>query len=69
MLGQLYLQFAFVSGGVLPEHIQNQGSAVDDLACEGVLQVTLLGWGELVIEDDHVGFEVAHHFTDFIYLT
>ena len=69
MLGQFYLQLALVGGGVLPEHVQNQGRAVDELACEGVLQVTLLGWGELVIEDDHVGFEVAHHFTNFVHLT
>ena len=55
MLSQFHLELALVGLGVTTEYVQDEGRAVYYLGAQGVFQVALLGWGELVVEDDDVG--------------
>ena len=54
MLCQLYLKLAFAGPGTSGENIQNQCSTVDNLYAKALLQVSLLQWRELVVEDSNI---------------
>ena len=54
MLRQLHLQHAFPAGGVLGEDVEDQRSAVDDVDVELLVEVALLSWRKLVVEDHDV---------------
>ncbi len=56
-LGQFDLQLAFVSAGALGEDIEDKACSVHDPALEQTLQVALLGGGQGMVEDDHVGVQ------------
>jgi hypothetical protein len=56
-LGQFDLQLAFVSAGALGEDIEDKAGPVHDPALEQTLQVALLGRGQGMVEDDHVGVQ------------
>jgi hypothetical protein len=53
-LGELDLPFAFTGAGPPREDIENQLRAIDDLAVEPLLELSELGWRQLVVEDDEV---------------
>ncbi len=54
-LRQFHLQAAFASARARGENIQDELGAVDDFGVQRLFQVALLGGGEVVVEDDHVG--------------
>ena len=56
-LRELDLHHALLARGVLGEDVEDQRDAVDDVAFEQLLQVALLGRGELVVEDHDVDVE------------
>ena len=59
--GQLDLGLALEGVGVLAEDVEDHRGAVDGGATEQLLQVVLLGRGELVVEDDGVGVDGEAH--------
>ena len=56
-LGEFHLGLAFLAAGVLGENVENDGGAVERRPAENLLEVVLLGGGELVVEDDRVGID------------
>ncbi len=56
-LGQFDLQLALSRPGVLAEDVEDQGRPINDLDffAENLLQLPLMAWRKLVIENDHVG--------------
>ena len=56
--GQLDLGLALLAGGVLGEDVEDHRGAVDGGAAEQLLEVVLLGRGELVVEDDGVAVDL-----------
>jgi hypothetical protein len=54
VLGELDLKATFPGAGAPPEDVQNERRPVNDLNAQGVLQVLLLVWGQLVIQDEDV---------------
>ncbi len=57
--GQLHLHHALPAGGVLGEDVQDQRLPVHHVHLEQLLQVALLGRGELVVEHHHIDVEGA----------
>ena len=58
VLRQLHLEPSLVRLSASGEDIQDERCAVNDLYPKGLLQIPLLGRGELVVEDDQVVFEL-----------
>ena len=54
MLSQLHLKLALMSARSFGEDVQNESSAVYNLDLQYLLQISLLGRRELVIEDRHI---------------
>lgn len=52
VLSELDLEPALAGAGMLGEDVQNEGCTIEDLDLQGLLQVTLLGGAEFVVEDD-----------------
>ena len=52
MLRQFHLKLAFPRVGMAPEHIKDQGGAVDDLDFQGILQGPLLVGVQLIVADN-----------------
>ena len=65
VLRQFYLQLPLAGAGVAPENIQDEGGAVEDFDLQCRFQVALLGGGEFVIADDHIGAVVGQEFLQF----
>ena len=59
-LRQLDLQLALVAAGALREDVEDQADAIDDAAAQRLLEVALLGRGELVIEHHHRRALLSH---------
>src|SRR5438132_2198989 len=53
-LRRFHLQAAFLGASSLREDVEDQLGAVDHLEVELFLQVALLAWGELFVEDEQV---------------
>ena len=53
-LRQFHLQAAFAGSGPGSEDVEDELGAIDDLGIEGLLEVALLGGGQVVVEDDDV---------------
>jgi hypothetical protein len=53
-LRKLYLEHALLRVGVLGEYIEDQGNPIHDVALERLLKISLLGRGQVVVEDDNV---------------
>ena len=51
-LSQFYLQFTLVAFRALRKDIQNQTGAINDAPSQTLLQITLLGRGEVMIENN-----------------
>ena len=51
-LRQLYLQFTLVAFCALRKDIQNETGAINDAPPQTLLQITLLGRGEVMIENN-----------------
>ena len=62
--GQLDLGFALLAVGVLPEDVEDDGGAVDGRASQQLLQIELLGGGELVVEHDGVHVQLLGQLAD-----
>src|SRR6185503_6360821 len=58
-LGQFDLEFAFASARALGENVQDERSAVEDLALEDLLQVAALGGRKFVVENDRIDVLLA----------
>ena len=58
-LRKLHLEPPLVGVSVLGEDVENQGHSVDDVALERLLEVSLLGRREFVVEHDDVDVEHA----------
>ena len=58
-LRELDLQLSLGADGVLGEDVEDQLRAIDDARREGVLERPLLGWIELVVDDEDVGAAVG----------
>ncbi len=54
-LREFHLQAAFASVGAGGEDVEDELGAVDDFRLDGLFEIALLGRGEVVIEDHHVG--------------
>src|SRR5262245_7281170 len=61
VLGELDLGLAFDAGRVLGEDVEDHGGAVDCGPPQQLLQVELLGRGQLVVEDDRVAVGLLSH--------
>ena len=53
-LRQLHLQLSFTGAGVAGEDVEDKLRAIDHPDLELALQVALLRWRQLVVEDDEV---------------
>jgi len=58
-LGELDLELAFAGAGALGKDIEDQGSAVENLALEDLFEIPALGGGEFVVEDDGIDLVLA----------
>lgn len=65
-LSQLNLQLTFAGLCALREDIENQRCAIEDLAIELLLEISALGGGEFVIEDDRVNLLFAASSREFL---
>ena len=66
-LSQLDSQACFVGAGVGCEYVEDQFGAIDDLRAKRFFEIPGLGWGQVIIEEDHVGTDVldkVHQFLD-----
>ena len=54
ILGQFHLQAAFLGLGPLGENVQDQAAAVQHLDSQQLRQHSLLGGGQVIIENHHV---------------
>ncbi len=68
-LRELHLQAPFMSPGTASEDIENQRGAIDDLDIEHLLKVSLLGWRQLVVDQDEVILERLTPLLDLLQLT
>ena len=49
------------------EYVEDQLGSIDDLRAKRFLEIPGLGWGQVIIEEDHVGTDVldkVHQFLD-----
>ena len=53
-LRKFHLEHALFRMGVLREDVEDQGNPVDDVTLEGLLEISLLGGREVVVEHDNV---------------
>jgi len=53
-LRELHLPLALARARAAGEDVENQLRAIDHLALDPLLELPLLGWGQLVVEDHHV---------------
>ena len=63
---QLHLGLALGAAGVLGEDVEDHRRAVDGGAPEHLLEVSLLGRAQLLVEDDRVRIECAAQFGDLL---
>ena len=66
VLGQPHLKTTFLGGGVQGEDVQYEGRPVDDLhgLVHDLLEIRLLGGGQLIVEDDQVRLAAAGQLGD-----
>ncbi len=64
--GQLHLGLSFLAAGVLGEDVEDHGRPVDGRAAQDLLEVALLGRGQLVVEDDGVGIDGLRQLVEFL---
>ena len=70
MLGELYLQAALPGLGPAAKDVQDQPGSVYDLQpVQRILQIALLGWGELVVADDRMGVQLHRPSSQLVDLT
>ena len=65
-LGQLHLSLTFGAAGVLGENVEDHRGAVQGRALQNGFEVPLLGWGEVIVENDGVGVMILGHRADLI---
>jgi hypothetical protein len=53
-LRKFHLEHSLFRMGMLGEYVEDQCYPVHDVALEGLLKVSLLGRGEVIVEDDNV---------------
>ena len=68
-LGKFHLGLTFLAAGVLGENVENDGGAVERRPAENLLEVVLLGRGELVVKDNRVGIDRVGRRLDLLGLT
>jgi len=56
-LRQFHLKFALAGACVQGKDIEDEHSAVEDFQFKDVFEVARLGWGEVFVNDDAIGFE------------
>jgi len=65
-LRQFDLQFSFFGPGALSKNVENQRSAVEDLAVENPLQIAALRGRKFVIEDDGIDVLLATKISELV---
>ena len=61
-LGEFNLDLALIAAGSLGEDVQDELGAVDHRRVHVIGEIALLGWGQLIIEDDDA--VLIQHFSD-----
>lgn len=64
-LGQFNLELSFARAGALGENIENQSGAIENFTFEHLFQISALGWGKLVVENDRVDIVMLTPFGEF----
>ena len=66
-MSEFHLQTTFGSPGPARKDVENQLGAIDDPDADDLFKIALLGWGEVVVDDDNVRlrsfcvlFELVH---------
>ena len=67
-LRQFNLQLAFARARPLRKDIKNERSPVEHLAIENLLEVTTLGGGKFVVENDRIHVRMAATLSKFVRL-
>ena len=65
-LGQLHLQFTFVTSCSLGKNIQNQSGTIKHPALQMSLQVSFLAGRQSMVEYHQLGIVVCHRISDFL---